>query len=76
MSDVSSDEYLEPSSPSQATHHHTAPHNEANYLFGDMRCDMIYDLASRVQDYCRQHSLPIFNKFGTTTIIADTFITQ
>ena len=36
--------------------------------------DMVYDFAFVVQDYCREHCLPIFNKSDTTDIIVDTLM--
>ena len=36
--------------------------------------DMIYDFAFVVQDYCRDHCLPIFNIPNTTNIIIRTLI--
>jgi len=34
---------------------------------------MVYNLATYLQEYCKQNALPIFNKPNTTSIILDTF---
>jgi hypothetical protein len=36
--------------------------------------DKIYALIVRLQEYCKQNSLPIFNKSDTNTIIMNAFI--
>lgn len=36
--------------------------------------DLIYNMATRLQDYCKEQCLPIFNKIDTTSIIMNTFI--
>jgi len=36
--------------------------------------DKITDLSQRLQQYCRENFLPIFNKRDTTAIIIDEFI--
>jgi len=67
MSDLSDSDYQDPQDP--------FPHSE-DESYDDSDDDLmqqLFNLSSRLQKYCRDHGLPIFNETQTTTIILNMF---